>query len=331
MSRIWDWLRMTRANLPGAAAGDPDRSHVYRAALEQFEELIRAASEVGPSSRPLPLFYALAQAGRAIVAARGGPDHRGHGLRLGAPQPDPLETSVIAASRQKQPGHFQAVLQAVGSPALGSPAPIGALIASLPELAGVLFMKDEWPMALPVFERPTYQNIPIPGWTAIVILVGEEIQTWADLEQLTSNYPTVKGQLGEAKQVMILPSLPRYPTPEGLGVGALLKGGPQEFDVAAPQYRITGRRWLRPAIAAAVAPTPLMTWWAVLYALSMYARYHPAEWVAALDIDASNSAVTLERAMARALEALPQLVLSELVGMPFLVPDAAGWGADPFG
>lgn len=92
---------MTRANLPRGVAGDLNRARVYRAALNQGEELVRAAQEIGPSSRPLPLFYAVAQAGRAIVAARGGPDHYGHGLRLGDPQADPLETQVIPATQKR--------------------------------------------------------------------------------------------------------------------------------------------------------------------------------------------------------------------------------------
>jgi YaaC-like Protein len=40
------------------------------ASLEQFEELLDAARSVGPATRPLPLYYALSQAGRAIAAAR---------------------------------------------------------------------------------------------------------------------------------------------------------------------------------------------------------------------------------------------------------------------
>ncbi len=80
MTVFWDWLRLTRSTPPGAAKNDPLASATYRAALEQFEELIRAAAAVGYQSRPLPLFYALSQAGRAIVAARGGADHQTHGL-----------------------------------------------------------------------------------------------------------------------------------------------------------------------------------------------------------------------------------------------------------
>ena len=48
---------------------DPARLHVFQAALTQAEELWEAASAVGAASRPLPLFYCLSQAGRAICAA----------------------------------------------------------------------------------------------------------------------------------------------------------------------------------------------------------------------------------------------------------------------
>lgn len=39
------------------------------AALEQSEQLLRGAADLGFASRPLNLFYGLSQAGRAISAA----------------------------------------------------------------------------------------------------------------------------------------------------------------------------------------------------------------------------------------------------------------------
>ena len=73
-----------------------------------------------------------------------------------------------------------------------------------------------------------------------------------------------------------------------------------------------------------------MTWWLLLYALSMYARYHPEAWVVALDVDSSPAAVTLERAMTRAIDALPQLVLNEVLKGPILHPWDVGASMDPF-
>ena len=76
-------VRALRASPPGLAT-DGDRRRVFGAALEQFEQLLRAAEVSGPASAPLPLFYALSQAGRAIAAARMTDpqrwDYFGHGI-----------------------------------------------------------------------------------------------------------------------------------------------------------------------------------------------------------------------------------------------------------
>ncbi|MFE2038508.1 YaaC family protein [Streptomyces scopuliridis] len=53
---------------------------------------------------------------------------------------------------------------------------------------------------------------------------------------------------------------------------------------------------------------PLMAWWAVLYALSMLARYQPAAWVKLISVDDSQHAVPIERLMERAISHLPVLI-----------------------
>src|SRR5271155_3741251 len=75
------FIRRTRAHPPGRARQE-ERRATYGTALEQFEELIKAAAAASPGVRPLPLFYALSQAGRAIAAANlsGGWKLYGHGL-----------------------------------------------------------------------------------------------------------------------------------------------------------------------------------------------------------------------------------------------------------
>ena len=60
------------------------------------------------------------------------------------------------------------------------------------------------------------------------------------------------------------------------------------------------------------APHPLMLWWALLYGLSSLARYEPATWTAALDLDRSEIAVGLERVLDLAEEHVPKRVLREL-------------------
>lgn len=82
--QVWSRLRATRAAPRGLATATPLRRRTYAAAMEQFEDLLRAAEQVGPAARPLPLFYALSQAGRAVTAAHADEPWqlRGHGLQL---------------------------------------------------------------------------------------------------------------------------------------------------------------------------------------------------------------------------------------------------------
>lgn len=332
MSRMWDWLRITRHDPMGRAQTNTDNAKIYRAALQQFEELVRAAESSGAASRPLPLFYALTQAGRAIIAVKGGSEHIGHGLRLGPSQENLLETLVKPQSTTKRPGHFQAVADAVRSPGLDGPTPIGALIASLPENSDPLFGYGEvWPKALSIWPREWHAGLSVPDLVPIVIGIEGQTLTYDDLVRLLEPYRTVKDKITISSQVLTLPSLPTHSTPEGLGVDVLLRGTNEELDSVAPQYRIAGRRWIRPAIAGGDSPTPLMTWWLVLYALSMFARYYPREWVAALDVDSSPFGVVLDRTMVRGILALPQLVLSEVIGVPILLPWESSTGMDPFG
>jgi kynureninase len=54
---------------------------------------------------------------------------------------------------------------------------------------------------------------------------------------------------------------------------------------------------------------PLLAWWALLFALSMLARYEPAGWTGYLNVDISPHAVALEAALGQALDICPQLIL----------------------
>ena len=60
-----DWLRQTRSNLSGDRIGtDPDAAELYRASLEQFEQLMRVAAEAGTGVAPSP---ALLRSVRRVV------------------------------------------------------------------------------------------------------------------------------------------------------------------------------------------------------------------------------------------------------------------------
>ncbi|MET9988255.1 YaaC family protein [Streptomyces mutabilis] len=57
---------------------------------------------------------------------------------------------------------------------------------------------------------------------------------------------------------------------------------------------------------------PLMAWWAVLYTLSMLARYQPGQWTAQIDVNRSKDAVAIEYLLDSALAAVPVLILAAI-------------------
>lgn len=65
-----------------------------------------------------------------------------------------------------------------------------------------------------------------------------------------------------------------------------------------------------PALGGNARPQhPFITWWLVLYGLSMLARYCPNEWTQALDVDRSKLAVALDRLIAAARGEVPRLIV----------------------
>lgn len=69
-------------------------------------------------------------------------------------------------------------------------------------------------------------------------------------------------------------------------------------------------RWVFPGLGGSDLPLhPLLAWWALLFALSMIARYEPSSWTRHLDVDAEATAVKLESMLSLALDTCPQLIL----------------------
>ncbi len=128
-----------------------------------------AARNCGPASRPLPLFYALRQAGQAITAAyqqaQGGQLQGGHGLTVPA-RSRTLESIVVAPDRQ---GSFQAVADATGSPQVTAAVNATALWASLPEGARELPPGVTHPTALILLPEDR------PGASAVLALTDKAV------------------------------------------------------------------------------------------------------------------------------------------------------------
>ncbi len=73
--------------------------------------------------------------------------------------------------------------------------------------------------------------------------------------------------------------------------------------------------YLRPTIVPVPSPPSiLMTWWALLFALSQLARYEPATWTAAIDPDKSALTVPIEEGLRTAKRSLPRLVYHGITG-----------------
>ncbi|MEU3787450.1 YaaC family protein [Streptomyces sp900129855] len=70
-----------------------------------------------------------------------------------------------------------------------------------------------------------------------------------------------------------------------------------------------GQPYVFPALGENREPLhPLLAWWAVLYALSMLARYEPCAWQKRIDIDGSKEAAAIEHLLEAALDYLPALI-----------------------
>ena len=263
-------LRGTRAQPPARAADDEYRRALYGAGLEQFEQLLRAAEVVNVSARPLLLFYALSQAGRAIVAARGeDPDIDGHGLTEDRARPAPgdlLRRRVKRVPSRNGRDAFGAVARATGSPDLIEGVELGALWASLPQtyLLPAQSWLPDWRPALWIMDQ---EGQPAPG--------QQRFQAWSMMgnphhgaaESLRGRYPT-------------LPLDTRYRLKSGdlggAGNWAVVLEWSEEHDldkIASEMHGEANSRALIPTLPGqSELFTPLMTWWLLLFGLSIFAR-----------------------------------------------------------
>ncbi|WP_399037870.1 YaaC family protein [Streptomyces sp. ASQP_92] len=329
-----------RALPPGAAREGircDQRAEVFRSALEQSEQLFRAAETIGPETQPLLLFYGLSQAGRALAAvspslpaAEQGrqPWHlKGHGIEAN-PQ-GPLRNISLMPPKKPNPHgltSFAGVAQALGCEGLPiSGARLGDLWASLPETRYVPLEEAPRFPALYLQAQSAYEP-PLPsGWSTINLTfcparVWEESGGLSQEERITeflAHYPTlgewrflppdgVGRQETGRRDSSSLPRtiyVPHHPNPH-VSVETLL-GTPYRGDV----------HYVLPAIEGNQRPLhPLLAWWGVLYGLASVARYEPQSWVKAINIDKANdrTANAIEHLLEMATSAIPELVTREL-------------------
>ncbi len=292
-------VRALRAAPPGRATSTSERRLTFGAALEQFEQLLLASQAAGPASSPLLLFYALSQAGRAIVSAHGDPAHKpGHGLSV-KPVRDRIGATTI---KPEKAGLFPAVVAAVGSPPLTKPVTLSAVWGAVPGLPRAPGLGDDSPPTLSVSANLR----PEVGKRIVRNERGAPFASYEDFVNKRHLYPALSKAATEplATDVGVLVEIVAF------DAGETLSG----FDASLLDY--LGSRYLRaPLGEGGDDPSALMTWWIVLIALSQLARYEPAGWTAALAPE-SGTAVPIERGLRRIALLMPRMVREALLPGP---------------
>lgn len=330
-SMIWFALRDRRTSLveKSRLKDSKVRQQTFVAAMAQFEEQIGAAKVVTPATRPLNLYYGLAQAGMAIAAAHG-PDQWSfsrHGLKLVDAQPDFMDIQVAPEGD----GAFQRVASSTGSSVIDGPVSLGKLWASLPDLLPVSFRGSTDPTPL-IVVSDTFQDAPQAQVHVSPPDLPEDLHEQAErLYEIFSVYPGIKdGKIPATLDSIRSPGRPRqawqvtleWPPPE---MWIQLSEGEKEafFDKIASEYRYRDDRFARPCVEQEKQPpSTLMTWWLLLYSCSILARYQPRKWTALLDLNKSPSAVPLQYALEEAISVVPHLVLDALDQEPWLLAKA---------
>ncbi|WP_329331166.1 YaaC family protein [Streptomyces sp. NBC_00663] len=326
---VWQALRETRSDPPGwAGSGNAARRKTYNSALEQAEQLLKAAADVGPASRPLLLFYGLSQAGRAIAAAGQQPDYRLNGHGIAIKQADqPHVGRVLVAD--KGAGAFTQVASLLGSRSLPQE-------VELADLWNIIEENDGWPLTsapssvrcLRVTRKPVGPDsfsqvaLDLDGLSdEVAPHRDDQDQLAAAIRQKLSAFPTVAGYEflhgpasfsgRDEKRGTVTVSL------------AWPLGRPEQAsdqDVESVMNTLTpwiGRDPLQRRVHSVLGGDgaqlhPFLAWWSVLYSLSMLARYQPGQWTTQIDVNHSVDAAAVERLLRKALIAVPELTLATI-------------------
>jgi hypothetical protein len=163
--------------------------------------------------------------------------------------------------------------------------------------------KKEWRLALDVHTGLVARELG-SGLNALVLsMSGNPLVDGVEVFQ-GGRYPTVPSS-AEA----ILRAAPTKLGPGNWILNLHVPAESEELDKLAPKIYGGDKRALIPTLPEQSEPlSPLMLWWVLLFGLSIFARYYPALWLSALDVQHSKEAVPLESILERALELLPALV-----------------------
>ena len=329
----WRTIRTFRADPPESVreALDADRALEFQMALEQAQQQFKAAASIGYESRPLNLYYGIAQAGRALAAASpmlGAltmPDvaqtwsASGHGLKF-SPAVIPAAALFDAKVRTNLTNKdlFSRVSLAVGSPLDFNQVALGELVSQLPEFRMEFGTVEDWLPELHDYGIPSYAVVPNGKqvWDIRLIDAFGDRPSADELRHLLDRYPSLRGLEFDIDETGA-PALVSGDTRavrlmiRSLDAFALDPSGAWWRPRQTTIYRRHGVQL--PAVGeGGGALRPLMNWWILLYALSMIARYAPRTWSSILAISTSPIASHVEHLLDTALDAVPDLVAEEL-------------------
>ena len=336
---FWTELRRLRSKRPKYVTSG-ERGRVFSAAMKQSEDLWVAAGDVSDSVSPMLMYYGLLQGATALSAANPAPTWKpiaGHGLSF----PDPLGSfDAVPTLRQMRVteagrGFVQQLADFLSSPVLGEGVLLDQLVAALP------YGPDPRPESI----IPGPLTVANPRWGPLdrtLLLVGvPPLLVGEENLGVSSDDVALRDENGFYDWLSHYPALAGLGTPTAFGpvVASAVVRNRYELHVSwenlgqantaeayqamsTPQYirdmpnavtgSILGSRTIFPALGTNTdSMHPLITWWTLLYAFSMLARYHPHRWVTLLDIDKSVDAIEVETCLRIAPNVVPMLLLRE--------------------
>jgi hypothetical protein len=352
IAKAWRDIRALRAQPTGLAAVDLDRAAWFKAALRQAEDLAVAAGASDYATSPLTLFYAVEQAGQAIIQARKpnvSETASSHGLALRLSDGGLLASTMCPPRRPgPRPGGFQDVCATIGSPSLMSGTELGALWAANPDLAGVPIPATLGSWAQPLESRlgirwllprhdgsvadPAAEFTATGGEATVQIAVPGE--TAAEVLEVLAGYPS----LASARPLKMGPGGDRFAD----GSDTVIRNAesspwsPLAYIAVPVHHQILLQDYWRlldslfsvteerngevygialPKVGGHPAPAPLMLWWALLLGLSSLVRYYPTVWTRAIDLDTSVLAAPLREVIDLANVRVPERLLSALTAI----------------
>lgn len=229
---------------------------------------------------------------------------------------------------------FQQFAGLVGSPTIRGVASLAELVGSVPKTDEIELEDAKRPIE--VFDHTYNRQIPTDRMTLVLAPVpatllrraedrGYATPTPEEIAAWLAEYPSL-GVLGQPASVHQIVPLDLGAEDWILGVqvsfgGVRVESWSSSFRAVEPFLDVCYERQPGQSISGLVLPRvadnvtamkPLVTWWAILYACSMLARYHPRTWVDLLDVDSSPYAVPTESVLLTASLEVPRLLAAEL-------------------